>query len=98
HELAGVPAADVQAHVITQQAVFALDRRRPLSDADVGDRGERDVRHAAWHRYQHGQLAQRFVVLAEGPGVADADRVAFPALHRGGHDLAALGDFDAVAV
>ena len=42
-----VAAADAELDVGAQQAVLALDHRRPLDDLDVGDCGQRDL-NAAW--------------------------------------------------
>jgi len=76
----GVAIADVQADVIAQEAVLALDRGRPLDDADLGDLGEGDLGRAALMEGAE-DLAQRLApalraVRSEGAntlrGMADA--------------------------
>ena len=71
----------------------------PFDDPDVGHLGQPDEPRPAVRvpgERRDEDLADRLLVLAEGPGVADADGVALAALDRRGRDRPAQGRLDRV--
>ena len=104
-EVGGVAPADVHPHVIPQESILALDRRRALDDLDLRHLGER---HLPWRR----GLRRRSPARADAPravtgrfridssssrqraAAPDDDRMPLAALDRVADHLAGQGRLD----